>query len=58
MPDRPHRKRRRFDPDERFNLPDDTDPMAAMWKLLGLPGPVKSHEEAEDRDKNDQEAET
>jgi hypothetical protein len=44
--------------DERFNLPEDTDPAAAMRRLLGLPGPVESHEEAEDPDRDDQEADS
>ena len=55
---RPHRRRPRVDMDERFNLPEDTDPAKAIRRLLGVPGPVESHEEAEDPDKDDQEAET
>ena len=57
MPSRRHR-RRRFDPDERFGLPSDTDPDEALRRLMGIPGPVESHEEAEDPDKNDSETET
>jgi len=56
MPPRRHR-RPRFDPDERFNLPDDTDPREAVRRLLGVegnPAPVESHEEAEDPDKQDE----
>ena len=57
MPLRRHR-RPRFDPDERFNLPEDTDPAEALRRLMGVPGPVESHEDAEDPDKNDQEADS
>jgi hypothetical protein len=34
--------------DERFSLPSDTDPDEVLRRLLGTPGPVESHEEAED----------
>lgn len=59
MPTRPHRRRPRFDPDERFSLPEDTDPQEALRKLLGLPEPVhhRDENEAEDSDENDREVE-
>ncbi len=53
MPPRRHR-RPRFDPDEKFSLPSDTDPDEVLRRLMGVPGPVESHEEAEDPDKQDE----
>jgi hypothetical protein len=53
MPSRRHR-RPRFDPDEKFSLPSDTDPDEVLRRLMGIPGPVESHEEAEDPDKQDE----
>jgi hypothetical protein len=48
----PHRhRRRRINLDERFDLPSDTDPEDALRRLLGVPGPVESHEDAEDPDR-------
>lgn len=47
MPRQRHRPRRP-DLDERFSLPSDTDPDEVLRRLLGTPGPVESHEEAED----------
>jgi hypothetical protein len=44
-----HRRRHLHpDPDERFSLPSDTDPEDVLRRLLGTPGPVQSHEDAED----------
>jgi len=57
MPPRRHR-RRRPNLDERFDLPSDTDPSEAVRRLLGVPSPVQSHEEAEDPDRDDQEADS
>jgi hypothetical protein len=57
MPSRRHR-RPRFDPDERFSLPSDTDPDEVVRRLMGIPGPVESHEDVEDPDKSDQEADS
>jgi hypothetical protein len=55
MPPRRHH-RPRFDPDERFSLPSDTDPAEALRRLMGVPGPVESHEEAEDPARDEDES--
>ena len=54
MPPRHPRRHRRPNLDERFDLPSDTDPEEALRRLMGVPGPVESHEEAEDPDKQDE----
>jgi len=42
-------RHRRIKPnlDERFDLPQDTDPDEVLRRLMGVPGPVESHEEPE-----------
>jgi hypothetical protein len=39
-----------FDPDERFNLPDDTDPDEALRKLLEADGNSVSEEDEGETD--------
>jgi hypothetical protein len=54
MPKSRHR-RRRPNLDERFSLPEDTDPAEVARRLMGVPGPVQSHEDTEDPTRDEDE---
>ncbi len=42
-----------FDPDERFSLPDDTDPDDVLRKLLEPDGTDEASDEPEDAEQSD-----
>ena len=41
------RRRTKYDSDERFSPPEETDPAEVLRRLLSLAGPVESPREAE-----------
>jgi hypothetical protein len=54
MSPRQRHRPRRPDLDERFSLPEDTDPDEVLRRILGTPRPVESHEETEDPGREDE----
>ena len=50
----PRHRRPRYNPDERFSLPSDSDPDEVLRRLMGVPGPVEGHEEAEEPPQEDE----